>query len=50
MEEVLQRELKWEALVAGTTEGENGFTFGVLYAREQQAAEEARRHVKKLLG
>jgi hypothetical protein len=25
--------------VAGTSHGENGFTFGLLYAAEQQAAE-----------
>ena len=37
-------------LVAGTTDGENGFTFGLLYAREQQAAAEARRKVTELLG
>ena len=30
------------ALTAGTTAGENGFTYGLLYAREQQAAEKAR--------
>jgi CHAD domain-containing protein len=30
------------AVTAGTTAGENGFTYGLLYAREQQAAEEAR--------
>jgi CHAD domain-containing protein len=38
------------ALAAGTTAGENGFTYGVLYAREQQAAEKARRDARKLLG
>ena len=31
------------ALTAGTTAGENGFAYGLLYAREQQAAEAARR-------
>jgi CHAD domain-containing protein len=30
------------ALTAGTTPGENGFTYGLLYAREQQIAEAAR--------
>jgi CHAD domain-containing protein len=38
------------ALVAGTTEGENGFTFGLLYALEQQASEQARAKVTELLG
>ena len=38
------------ALTAGTTPGENGFTFGLLYAREQQAAETARTRVRELLG
>ena len=33
------------ARIAGTTAGENGFTYGLLYAREQQAAEEARTRV-----
>jgi CHAD domain-containing protein len=37
-------------LVAGTREGENGFTFGLLYAQEQQAAAEAKRKVTQLLG
>lgn len=38
------------ALTAGTTPGENGFTYGRLYAREQQAAEDARRRVRELAG
>jgi CHAD domain-containing protein len=38
------------AITAGTTAGENGFTFGLLYAREQQAAEEARRRVREVAG
>ena len=37
-------------LVAGTTDGENGFTFGMLYAQEQRAAADARRKVTELLG
>jgi CHAD domain-containing protein len=37
-------------LTAGTTPGENGFTYGLLYAREQQAAETARRQVRELVG
>ena len=38
------------ALTAGSTDGENGFTYGLLYAREQQAAEDARRRVRELIG
>jgi CHAD domain-containing protein len=38
------------AITAGTTAGENGFTYGLLYAREQQAAEDARRRVRELAG
>jgi CHAD domain-containing protein len=38
------------AIAAGTTAGENGFTYGLLFAREQQAAEEARRRVRELIG
>lgn len=37
------------ALTAGTTPGENGFTFGLLYAREQQAAAVTRTRVQKLV-
>jgi len=33
---------------AGTTAGENGFTFGVLYAREEHLARQARRDVAEL--
>lgn len=33
---------------AGTTPGENGFTFGLLYGLELQAAERARRHAADL--
>lgn len=33
---------------AGTTSGENGFTFGLLYAREEQLARKCRRDVAKL--
>ena len=36
--------------VAETTDGENGFTFGLLYSQEQQAAADARRKVTELLG
>jgi hypothetical protein len=38
------------ARTAGTTPGENGFTYGLLYAREQQAAEVARRRARELIG
>jgi CHAD domain-containing protein len=38
------------ALTAGTTPGENGFTYGLLYAREQQIAEAARAQARDLLG
>ena len=37
------------AVVAGTTDGENGFTFGLLYAREQQIAQAARNQARELL-
>jgi CHAD domain-containing protein len=37
------------ALTAGTTPGENGFTYGLLYAREQQIAEAARDQASDLL-
>jgi CHAD domain-containing protein len=38
------------AKTAGTTPGENGFAYGLLYAHEQQAAEAARRKVRDLIG
>jgi CHAD domain-containing protein len=38
------------ARAAGTTPGENGFTYGLLYAREQQVAEAARNRVRELVG
>jgi CHAD domain-containing protein len=37
------------ARTAGTTPGENGFTYGLLYAHEQQAAEAARKRVRELV-
>jgi CHAD domain-containing protein len=37
------------ALSAGTTSGENGFTYGLLYAREQQIAEAARAQARGLM-
>lgn len=36
-------------MAAGTTPGENGFTFGLLYACEQEAAEAARAQVRELI-
>jgi CHAD domain-containing protein len=38
------------AITAGTTPGENGFAYGLLYAREQQAADAARTAVRELVG
>jgi CHAD domain-containing protein len=40
--------LRKMAIGAGTTVGENGFTFGMLYAREQQIARECRQQAKDL--
>jgi CHAD domain-containing protein len=37
------------ALTAGTTVGENGFTFGLLFAREKQIAQAARNRVQDLV-
>ena len=37
------------ALTAGTTAGENGFTYGLLYAREQRTAAAARRRARELV-
>ena len=42
--EALQR----MAVAAGTTVGENGFTYGMLYAREQQIARQCRRDARRL--
>jgi hypothetical protein len=36
------------ALAAGTTVGENGFTFGMLYACEQHIARRCRHEARKL--
>jgi CHAD domain-containing protein len=41
--------LRRMALTAGTTSGENGFTFGLLWGREQRIAAECRRKARKLL-
>lgn len=36
---VAREQLRRMAITAGTTDGENGFAFGLLYAREQQIAD-----------
>lgn len=41
--------LRRMAVAAGTTVGENGFTYGLLYSREQQIAEQSRRDAANLL-
>jgi CHAD domain-containing protein len=40
--------LRKMAVTAGTTAGENGFTYGMLYAREQQIARECRQEARNL--
>lgn len=40
--------LRRMAVTAGTTPGENGFTYGLLYAREQQVAADARQQIRAL--
>jgi CHAD domain-containing protein len=41
--------LRQMAITAGTTAGENGFTYGMLYARELQIARECRRDARHLV-
>ncbi|MGB8792003.1 MAG: CHAD domain-containing protein, partial [Mycobacterium sp.] len=41
--------LRRMALSAGTTAGENGFSYGLLFAREQQISGECRRRARNLL-
>jgi CHAD domain-containing protein len=41
--------LRRMGVAAGTTVGENGFTFGLLLGREQRIADECRRQARKLL-
>jgi CHAD domain-containing protein len=41
--------LRRMAVSAGTTAGKNGFTYGLLFSREQQIAEECRRQARNLL-
>lgn len=45
---VASEELWRMGVAAGSTSGENGFTFGMLYAREQQIAHEARDEARRL--
>jgi CHAD domain-containing protein len=40
--------LRSMGLTAGTTVGENGFTFGMMYAHEQQIARQCRREARRL--
>jgi CHAD domain-containing protein len=40
--------LRRMAVAAGTTPDENGFTFGMLYAREQQIARQCRKDARRL--
>jgi CHAD domain-containing protein len=46
---VATQTLRQMALTAGTTVGENGFSYGVLYAREQQIARERREDALQLV-
>jgi len=45
---VASEELREIGVAAGTTVGENGFTFGLLYAREQQIARQCRQDARQL--
>ncbi|MCX8556551.1 CYTH and CHAD domain-containing protein [Mycolicibacterium mucogenicum] len=40
--------LRRMALASGTTAGENGFTFGLLYGREQRIADDCRRQAREM--
>jgi hypothetical protein len=45
---VVATEALWRmTLAAGTTLGENGFSYGILYAREQQLARQSRHDVRQ---
>ena len=46
---VAAQALRRMGLAAGTTVGENGFTYGMLYAREQEIARECRQRVRQLV-
>ena len=41
--------LRRMALASGTTAGENGFTFGLLWAREQRIADDCRQQAREML-
>jgi hypothetical protein len=41
--------LRKMAIAAGTTPGENGFTYGMLYAREQHIARRCRQDARRFL-
>jgi CHAD domain-containing protein len=45
---VASEKLREIGVTAGTTLGENGFTFGLLYAREQQIARQCRQEARQL--
>ena len=45
---VARAQLRRMAVTAGTTDGENGFAFGLLYAREQQLADDGVRAAGRL--
>jgi CHAD domain-containing protein len=45
---VASEALRQMAVAAGTTVGENGFTYGMLYAREQEIARECRRDARRV--
>lgn len=45
---VAAESLRRMGITAGTTSGENGFTFGMLYARELHIAEQCRRQARQL--
>lgn len=45
---VASEELRRMGAAAGSTAGENGFTFGMLYAREQQIAHQSRHEAWRL--
>ena len=46
---VARAALRRMGTAAGTAAGENGFTFGLLFAREQLLARESRRDARALL-
>jgi CHAD domain-containing protein len=46
---VASEALRKMGAAAGTTPGENGFTYGMLYAREQQIARQCREEARRFL-